>query len=805
MVSKNNNHPVASGKVGEQAAYHNLVGLLLTSIMAVYIGFGFGMMPNNADWRSTQVLIAGVALLVYWYASRYMRNPRLVTIAKYAALATIVLGITLLSLIDMLSGRLQPGAHHHIHDGALQVEEAAHFFLAGQNPYVMDYDQTALADWGFNFRGVTTHPALYHYIYLPLSFMLTAPFLALSEWAFGWFDIRLIFGAFWAGSLALCFYVTKKETRRMLLLITIGLSLLSLPFFIEGRNDVVLIAALLGIVYLLQNEKIILAAVVLGLACSFKQTMWFAAPFFFVYIGGEGNLRERLARLIWPLVAFIVPFGGLVLPWILADPAAFFEDTFAYLSGRILTSYPMSGIGFAELVYAVGAVESVSDYFPFTIYQLAAGLPVFAIGLWRQYKTNTLRNTLWHYTLLLFTFAYFARTFNDSYLGFLIVVIACAVLIDEPDRPIQKDSAGMPDMGLLVFSLLMGQQVLLTPWPTVVTLLLLLHSLAALLFLSRLSTSRRWMIWFSLIAITVIPMLLGPILLLPDTPQPVDAVQATSQQVLQLQNPYQAAPADLTAWPAILLLNAPLQWALTAMTGWYDFRLLTGILMFVSAALGLTIFQNNTQRVVFLLGLVLNPVLVFHVAGGDVSYVILTILLLVILLLRSGRNYAAAFMLATACSAHWIGWALVPFAALYVWDKADLKRVIPIFLLGLALWLGFFLITDLSGTLPYLFFSLADSSKFPHGLAGILGINQVWAGILQGMVGVGLAYMLIRWARYELSLANMIAMSAFTGLAVLLVGHTIHPVVGGLLIIWGGIGLMLTQNATKVEPAIQAG
>jgi uncharacterized membrane protein len=805
LVNKRDNYSVVDESVGvrvvSQPVYRNLDVLLLTAIVALYVGFGFRVTTSNARLGSFLVLITIAALPIYWYASRYIQNSLLAVTLKHIALAIILLGTTLPPLIDEIVVRHQTEAHSLIHDGALQVEEGARFFLAGQNPYATDYDQTPLAEWDFDFRGITTSPALYHYIYLPLSFMMVAPFLALSEWAIGWFDIRFIYGAFWVGSLALCFMVAKEKTRQMILMITIGLSLLTVPFYVQGRNDVVIIAALLGIIYLLQKEKAILAALVLGLACSFKQTMWFSVPFFFFYVSGEGALRERLPRLLWPLVAFVVPFGGLVLPWFLADPAAFIQDTFTYLSGTIPTSYPISGIGFAELAFAVGAVKSVSDYFPFPIYQAVFGLPVFAVSLWRQYRANTLRNTLWHFALLLFVFGYFARTFNDSYLGFLIVVMACAVLIDEPRQLLQEKAPSIPDIGLLVFSLLMGQQVLITLWPTLVTLMLLFHSLATLLFLGILSTGRRWMLRFALIAITVGLLLMSSILFMMDSSS-LNAIPGASQHILRLQNPYTAASAALTAWPAVLLLNAPLNWLFTTLTGWYDFRLLVGILILVSAGLGLGLFKEETQRVVLLLGLILSPVLVLQAGTGDVSYFLFAALMIMILLLRSGKYNAAVFVLATGCSAHWVMWLLVPYVMLYLWDKVDRRRMFAIFWLGLVLWLSFFLITDPSSTLSHLLSNPGDADGVMHGLAGLMEMNRVWTGLAQGGVVVVLVYALSRRLGRGLALPDVIIAAASTGLVIMFVGHTIYPVVGSLLIIWGGIGLMLSEQGIPQLEAV---
>ena len=74
--------------------------------------------------------------------------------------------------------RQQSGPASYSHDGGvIQTEATIDYLLEGRNPYVEDYVATPMAEWGINeFR-----TALYHYPYLPWTFLFSAPFKAACQ------------------------------------------------------------------------------------------------------------------------------------------------------------------------------------------------------------------------------------------------------------------------------------------------------------------------------------------------------------------------------------------------------------------------------------------------------------------------------------------------------------------------------------------------------------------------------------------------------------------------------------------------
>ena len=82
------------------------------------------------------------------------------------------------------------GPASYSHDGGvIQTEATIDYLLHGKNPYVEDYLKTPMAEWGINeFR-----TALYHYPYLPWTFLFSAPFKLLASGVIGWYDQRFVY------------------------------------------------------------------------------------------------------------------------------------------------------------------------------------------------------------------------------------------------------------------------------------------------------------------------------------------------------------------------------------------------------------------------------------------------------------------------------------------------------------------------------------------------------------------------------------------------------------------------------------
>jgi hypothetical protein len=294
------------------------------------------------------------------------------------------------------------------HDGGvIQTEEAIKYVLAGKNPYVEDYVNTPMAEWGLDYR-----TALYHYPYLPWTFLSSAPVQLLSETLLGWYDQRFVY-----------------------LTLFVALLFVAARLVPEG-DDVFTLAWIVFSVYLLKRGKDVWSMLMLGLACASKPTAWFLVPFYLLYIVRREGFSPRheiralgvyLVRKTFPL---LIVLAVLVVPFALWNPSAMLDDVWRWSSGTSAVPYQITGWGLANFVLALGLVESRLDYFPFWIPELLVCLPLSLYLLRRQWKRNSLASMLYHYAFLALAFFYTSRFMNENYLGYVLAVMAMAVFVD---------------------------------------------------------------------------------------------------------------------------------------------------------------------------------------------------------------------------------------------------------------------------------------------------------------------------------------------------------------------------------------
>ena len=138
-------------------------------------------------WAAVWLLLC--ALLAAAYPLRDHRlGERFSTRDRVIHLAAIVAAFVVVPAVAMIVLRETGKPFTYVHDGAIMVEEAARKLLAGQDPYVADYLDTPLFYWP-----MLNNPALYHFTYFPLFFLVTAPFVALFDHFRVFFDVRYLY------------------------------------------------------------------------------------------------------------------------------------------------------------------------------------------------------------------------------------------------------------------------------------------------------------------------------------------------------------------------------------------------------------------------------------------------------------------------------------------------------------------------------------------------------------------------------------------------------------------------------------
>ena len=396
------------------------------------------------------LIVAAVGcLLIYLLVDEFIPydKPRYQAARYRVKLALICLIIVLtvfLPSLKLVLLRQQSGPASYSHDGGvIQTEATIGYFLAGRNPYVEDYVNTPMAEWGINeFR-----TALYHYPYLPWTFVFSAPFEVLSRGVFGWYDQRFVYLLLFGLTLLLLPGLAKTRERILLLVMLVGLNPIMGSDLIYGQNDSFVLAWIVLSLWLWQRGVgrgrgwQITSAAVFGLACASKPTAWFFAPFYLMLIvagaghegspaapGGFAAYSKEMVRLGWPALATAVLVIGPYFVW---SPAAMFDDVWKWSAGTSATAYQIWGWGASNLVIAFSWVTSRFDTWPFWLSELLVGAPLMITLLIRQWRANTLPRALWSYGLFLFAFFFVSRFLNENYLGYVAAFLALGALLPD--------------------------------------------------------------------------------------------------------------------------------------------------------------------------------------------------------------------------------------------------------------------------------------------------------------------------------------------------------------------------------------
>lgn len=293
----------------------------------------------------------------------------------------IVLGVSLLTIFGLtersvLYRALSPHGVWGVSDGTVQIESAATALLHGQNPYTIDYENTAHG-WRFDpFKTNSDDPARTHLAYPPGSVVLMVPVILVSEVMGVPPDGRLLsvlaLIALWVW---LTFRQKDQAARARITILTLGNPLLYL-LAVAGFNDVTMVALLVGAAIFGRQGRWVWSAIFLALAVATKQTSWVFLPLWMWWFWWSAH-RQLLRPWIPPLVLA----GSLVLlflPFVWPNPQAFLTDVVIYPAGALPATYSTSG---PTIVQFLPEAVRQSDNMMTPIQVLAGFLGVLGGGL----------------------------------------------------------------------------------------------------------------------------------------------------------------------------------------------------------------------------------------------------------------------------------------------------------------------------------------------------------------------------------------------------------------------------------------
>lgn len=408
------------------------------------------------DPISMMLIVTSVGLVILYFVVDIFddalknRSHLLKLILIYTIIGLLIFGKAIL----YMNLRQIRGPASYTHDGGvIQTEVTIDYFLNGLNPYVEDYVETPMAEWGFDeFR-----TALYHYPYLPWTFVFSAPFYLLSQSLIGWFDQRMVYLLLFALTLWLTQRLIRDRQAQLIAVAVMGLNPIAGVSLIFGENDPFVLAWIVLGLWLIQPRggetsltRMLLGSAAFGLACASKPTAWFLAPFWLLYL-----VRDRWGEHFIPPVstwrghflaalkrAWTLPGVALLIigPWLAWNPEAMYDDVWRWSAGIGPTGYQIWGWGASNYVLAFGWVADRFEYWPFIIPGFIITLPLILLLLWRQTRENTLGTMLYAYVVLLFAFFYVSRFLQPNYLGYMLGLLTLAMTIDRIDRQATDDA-----------------------------------------------------------------------------------------------------------------------------------------------------------------------------------------------------------------------------------------------------------------------------------------------------------------------------------------------------------------------------
>lgn len=410
---------------------------VLLLIFSLAIILNIGMTSSDYFLLSFFILLAFVINIIldirrslYPERSNYYHYLKLITII---CLFVVLVGSITIGWIGSSANQTDKV------DSAVQIEESIKMLLHGKNFYTESFLHTRLD----NYAGFGTgkyNPAIDHFVYLPFITIFSVPFYVFFQGIFHWYNQQIVFIPLFILTLLILYKVAQDKEKKLLSVVLLGFNPLLVPLLIKGYNDFFVLFWIVLSVYLLVKNKFIWSAIALAPAIVSKQLSWLILPFYFLYLGlyfkqqfpkqKVINIVKLVLKKTYPL--FII-CALVLIPFLIWDWHAMYEDTILYNTGKLATSYPMVGDNISFLVLKLGWAHSPSDYFPFWILQLIFCLPILYLLIRWQIKNNTINQMLVSHGLLLIIFIYFARFMQMQYVLYVGMILLVAYFFGKAD------------------------------------------------------------------------------------------------------------------------------------------------------------------------------------------------------------------------------------------------------------------------------------------------------------------------------------------------------------------------------------
>ena len=312
-------------------------------------------------------------------------------------------------------------------DSTYQAELGGDLVLHGHNPYGHDYSHSGLErfytrDGSVSERVRQDEVALRHFAYFPGAVLSAAVWRLLPE---PFDDYRLLVLLATLALLPAALLFRGAIGWRLAL----GAVLVCNPIAIRsawfGQNDAPSLLLLVLAFALVTRRRFAWAAAALAGAILLKQFAVVAVPFMALMVPREEWKRAGLA------------FGGVLavgaLPFLIADPGAFWDDTVKYGAG----TYRIVGYGLSAILVRLGIIDDRDGSYPFALIAVLTWVPLTVWLLYAQRRARELWIGAAAFAVSILWLMFIGRTFNNYYLVWPMTgaIVAALMALGSPRDP----------------------------------------------------------------------------------------------------------------------------------------------------------------------------------------------------------------------------------------------------------------------------------------------------------------------------------------------------------------------------------
>ena len=195
-----------------------------------------------------------------------------------------------------------------------------------------------------------------------------------------------------------------------------------------GQNDAPSLLLVVLAFALVTRRRFGWAAAALAGAILLKQFAIVALPFIVLMVP-----REEWKRAVLVLAGVL---AAGILPFLVADPVAFYEDTVKYGAG----TYKIVGYGLSAILVRLGIIEDRDGSYPFALLALLTWVPLTVWLLLAQRRAQELWVGAAAFAISILWLMFIGRTFNNYYLVWPMTgaIIAAALAIGERTKLAQR-------------------------------------------------------------------------------------------------------------------------------------------------------------------------------------------------------------------------------------------------------------------------------------------------------------------------------------------------------------------------------